>query len=83
MTPDERALRARIAAHALHAQRDGREITAAARGKFLDRFARMVDPDLTLPEDERDRRARSALKAHMLSLSLRSAAARRRRREDA
>jgi len=46
MTPAERSLRGRIGAHALHAKYDSRELTASARGAFLDRFERQVDPDL-------------------------------------
>ena len=45
MTPVERSLRARMAAYSLHAQRDPRETTSAARAAFLDRFEREVDPD--------------------------------------
>ena len=45
-TPGERALRARLAAHALHAQvADPAAHTAPARRAFLDRFEREVDPD--------------------------------------
>lgn len=43
MSPDERVLRARVAAHALHAQHDSRRLTAPARRAFLDRFEREVD----------------------------------------
>ncbi len=53
MTPEERTLRARMAAYTLHAKRDARETTAAARSAFLDRFDRMVDPECQLPEAER------------------------------
>ena len=79
MTPAERALRARMAAYSLHAKRDARETTAAARAAFLDRFDRMVDPDGTLPEAERQRRAAAARKAYFTGLALRSAQARRSR----
>ncbi len=79
MTPSERALRARMAAYSLHAKRDARETTAAARAAFLDRFDRMVDPDGTLPEAERQRRAAAARKAYFTGLALRSAQARRSR----
>lgn len=79
MSPDERSLRARMAAHHLHAQRDGRETTAPARAAFIESFRRKVDPDGVLPAAERERRAQSALKAHMLKLALASASARRER----
>ncbi len=38
-------MRARIAAHSLHAQHDSRELTAPARKAFMDSFERKVDPD--------------------------------------
>ena len=34
MSPDERVLRARVAAHALHAQHDSRRLTAPAAALF-------------------------------------------------
>ena len=79
MTPAERALRARMAAYSLHAKRDARQTTAPARAAFLDRFDRMVDPEGTLPEAERQRRAAAARKAYFTGLALRSAQARRSR----
>lgn len=79
LTPSERALRARLAAFALHAQRDPQETTQAARQTFLTRFEREVDPDQRLPEAERVRRAEAARKAYFVKLALRSAVARRRR----
>jgi hypothetical protein len=55
---DNRALRARMAAHVLHAQvSDEAEHTAPARAAFLSRFEREVDPDGVLDPDERARRA--------------------------
>lgn len=75
--PSEKRLRAQIAAHALHAQRDSREITKAAREAFLARFYDEVDPKGELSPDERERRARAALKAHMGRLALLSVRKRR------
>lgn len=77
--PSERASRARLAAYSLHAKYDATEITAAARAAFLDRFERDVDPDGTLSEPERLRRAEAARKAYFTRLALRSAQARRAR----
>lgn len=77
LTPSERALRARLAAHALHSQYDSRDLTAPARSAFLKRFEDEVDPDRILSEDERQRRAAHARKAHMHRLALKSAQARR------
>jgi len=79
VTPAERSMRARIAAYSLHAKRDPRETTAPARAAFLARFEHQVDPDGSLPDAERRRRAEAARKAHFTKLALRSAQARRAR----
>jgi hypothetical protein len=42
------------------------------RKKWLDQ----VDPDRTLPDDERNRRAKAAERAHMQALALKSSKAR-------
>ena len=73
----EATIRARRAAHALHAQRDSRETTERARAAFLARFEREVDPEGQLPPAERAKRADHALRAYMLGLALKSAKARR------
>lgn len=77
MTPEERTMRARLAAHSLHAQQDSRELTAPARRAFLERFVKQVDPNSDLPEDERKRRAEHAKKAYFIKLAYLSAQARR------
>ena len=77
LTPQQRSLRARIAAHTLHAQVDDEAVhTAPARKAFLDRFEREVDPDGLLPEAERVRRAAHARSAYFAKLALRSSRAR-------
>jgi hypothetical protein len=74
---DDRALRARIAAHLLHAQiSDETEHTAPARAAFLSRFEREVDPEGVLDPQERARRAEHAKKAYFLKLALASRKAR-------
>ena len=81
LTPSERSLRARMAAHASWAKTDDRSArTAPARRAALARFEHQVDPDGGLSPTERARRAESAMRAHMSRLALRSAQARRRRR---
>src|SRR5262245_27928645 len=56
--PTERVLRARLAAHALHAKLDDPAAhTAPARRSFLERFEREVDPEGILEPVERARRA--------------------------
>ena len=76
-----RALRARMAAHHLHAGiPDAAAHTAPARAAFLARFEREVDPDGVLDPRERARRAEHARKAYFLRLALASAPARGARR---
>jgi len=78
LTPRERTLRARLAAHSRWAQDDPREGTSKARKTFYDSFLTKVDPDGVLPEAERQRRAESARKAHYTKMALASARSRRR-----
>ncbi|MCW2901105.1 MAG: hypothetical protein JWO67_3370 [Streptosporangiaceae bacterium] len=76
-SPARRALRARMAAHHLHAGiTDPAAHTAPARAAFLGRFEREVDPDGVLAPRERARRAEHARKAYFLRLALASAHAR-------
>jgi hypothetical protein len=77
LTPEQRSLQARIAAHHKWAVTDPTEGTAAARKAFLDRFERQVDPDGVLTPEERARRAGHAKKAYFTGLALKSAKARR------
>lgn len=79
LTPSERSLQARMAAHALHASVDSREHTEQARRAFMARFDDEVDPNRELPEPERRRRADQAKKAYFTRLALKSAQARRRK----
>ena len=80
LTPAERALRARVAVHTSWAKTGDRAArTAPARRAALERFERQVDPDGSLTDAERARRAEQAMRAHMGRLALRSARARRRR----
>jgi len=75
LTPSERSLRARLAAHTQHAQ--GRTNTEPARAAFKARFEREVDPNGVLDPAERSRRAEHARKAHYTKMALASAKARR------
>lgn len=77
MSPEDRVLHARLAAHVLHSRYDSKELTAPARRAFLERFEREVDPKGILPEAERLRRAGHARKAYFTKLSLASSRARR------
>lgn len=81
MSPDQRSLRARIAAHASWARTSDRSArTSRGTEAFLERFEREVDPDYELPAEVRREMAVHARTAHMLRLARRSAAARRRKR---
>jgi len=77
LTPEQRSLRARAGAHAVHARYDSREITAAAKAAFYARFEDEVDPERILDPDERARRAKHAMQSHMAVLAMKSAKARR------
>ena len=78
LTPEQRVLRARMAAYRLHATHDPRETTRKAREAFAGRFEREVDPDGVLPPAERARRAEATRRAYFTGLALRSSRARRR-----
>ncbi|MGI8938879.1 MAG: hypothetical protein ACR2JF_11855 [Iamia sp.] len=82
MPAPERKLRASIAAHESWARTEDRaQRLAPARQAFADSFLDKVDPDHRLPPAERARRAENARKAHYQRLALKSAQARRRKRE--
>ena len=70
----------RIAAEISWARTDDRAArTCPARETFLKRFEKEVDPDGTLPPEERRQRAEHAKRAYMLQLAKRSASARKAR----
>jgi hypothetical protein len=80
LTPEERSLRAQIAAHDRWSRCEDRSAsTAPARSAFLERFEHEVDPDRALDPAERGRRAEHARKAYFKRLALKSARARRTR----
>jgi len=47
LSPSQRSMRARLAAHAMHARHDSREVTTNARQAFVERFERQVDPTVS------------------------------------
>lgn len=80
MTPQERTLRAQLAAHTLHAHvEDPAAHTRPAREAFERRFLDEVDPDRVLSETERQRRAAHARAAYFKRLALAGVKARRSR----
>lgn len=84
LTAAERSARARLAALTLHAGvADPTAYTAPARAAgpgALSYWERVVDPDGTLDDASRARRAEFAKRAHYQRLAYKSARARRRRR---
>jgi hypothetical protein len=77
LTPEQRSLRARIAANTRWSKDGNRKANAerAQRG-MLAKFEREIDPDGVLPEKERRRRAENARQAHMQRMALASSKAR-------
>ena len=71
------AARGRIGGYARAALYSPEELTGKARVGFLHRFETEVDPDGTLPPEERQRRAKAALRAYMAQLARKSALKRR------
>lgn len=80
LSPTERTLRAKLAAHTRWATEDPVAGTEKARRAFRDSFENKVDPDGVLHPAERARRAEQARKAHYTRLALKSARARRAKR---
>ena len=77
LTPEQRRLRASIAAHAQWvATPDWSARTAKARQTFLDRFERQVDPVGELDPVVRAKRAEAARRAYFVGLALKSSRAR-------
>ena len=80
LTPEQRRLRAQIAAHARWANEDPTANAARGQAGLTARFEREVDPDGTLDPAERARRVESARRAHFARLALASSRARAKRR---
>lgn len=80
LTPEQRSMRARIAANARWSREDPGPNTARARAGLLASFEREVDPDGILAPAERARRAECARKAHMIRMAFASSRARSARR---
>lgn len=81
MTPKQRSLRARLAAHASWAKTADRTArTSPGAQAFLERFERQVDPENELPPKLRREMAIHARTAYMLQLARQSVAARRQKR---
>ncbi|GLZ47973.1 hypothetical protein Acsp06_41580 [Actinomycetospora sp. NBRC 106375] len=80
---EERRLIAQVAAHTSWSNTPDRSArTAPARDALMASFERQVDPEGTLPAAERAQRAEHLRKAHFARLALRSAAVRRKARDE-
>lgn len=79
LTPAERSLRARTAAHKLYSLVDARVHTEPGRAAFMARFEKEVDPEGVLSPAERARRAEHARKSYFAAMALKSSKARRAR----
>ena len=78
LTPDERRMRAQIAAASRWAKTDDRkQATAKARSGLRAKFEREADPAGTLAPDKLEYRVQQLMRAHMLRMSLKAKKARR------
>lgn len=81
-SPEDRTLVAQIAAATRWGRTPDRTAaTAPARAGLRAKFAREIDPSGTLEPAELERRVDSLVHAHMLRMSLRAKASRRKARE--
>jgi hypothetical protein len=77
LSPEQRTLRAQIAAHTRWSrERDRAAATRAGREKFDKRFYDQVDPDRELDPVLRDKLAANARQAYFRTLALRSSRSR-------
>ena len=83
LTPEQRAMRASIAAYTQWAKEsDPTGRTAGARAAFMERFEREADPDGVLDPAERARRAEHLRRAYFTRLALASSRARKKGGDD-
>jgi hypothetical protein len=83
VTPEQRTMRARLAAYTRWSKEDPSDPNGSlrrAQKASMDRFEREVDPDQKLPPAERARRAEAARRAYFTRLALMSSQARSRRK---
>jgi hypothetical protein len=81
LSPAERSLRGVAGANALHAA--GKTNTGPALEARMEKYRRQVDPTGTLTPEDREKRAKHAMAADMVRMSLKAAKARRLRKEAA
>ena len=78
LTPEQRRLRAQIAANARWSREDPAPNAARGQAGLTAKFEREVDPDGSLPPAERARRVEAAKRAHFQRLAFASSRARSR-----
>lgn len=76
LTPEQRSMRARIAAHARWSKEDPKPNADRGQAGLLLRFEREADPEGVLAPEERRRRAESRRREHMTRLAFQSSKAR-------
>lgn len=76
MTPEQRSIRARMAALARWSREDPKEHVAMMNRRFMAGFEKQVDPEGLLSETERRRRAEAARKLFYQHLAYKSSRAR-------
>ena len=76
LTPEQRTIRGAIAANTRWSREDPAVNAGRGQAGLVEKFRREVDPDGTLPEAERERRAQCAYRAHFQRLALASSKAR-------
>jgi hypothetical protein len=79
LTPEQRSIRASVAANTRWSREDPRPALAKVREGWQRHWEDEVDPDRVLDPAERERRDQAALRAHMARLSLKSSRARSKR----
>ncbi len=82
LSPEQRSQRARIAAYQRWSKEDPAANAARGQAGLLARFLREVDPDHQLSEEERQRRAECARRAHMSRLAFRASKAKARKPDE-
>ena len=76
LTPEQRTMRARIAANTRWSRENPAATAARGQAGLMAKFIDQVDPERVLSEAERNRRAEAARRAHMQKLAFASSKAR-------
>jgi hypothetical protein len=77
LSSEERSLLGRLGAYTLHSTHDSQELARKSCDTLLRKIEQSIDPQGSLPAQERQRRVYQALKAHYTRMALKSAKVRR------